>query len=103
MIFELLKAFFKSMISFDSHYHPFKYCHYLHFTNEETDAQRMVMYWVSRSAFDSQHERSQSRLRLLIAPSHQHRFGAHESFLSMLFTAQLKKPSAALVHQQFPH
>lgn len=33
------------MISFDSHYHPFKYFHYPHFTNEVTDAQRKEWTW----------------------------------------------------------
>lgn len=45
MILEFFKAFFKSMISFDSHYHPFKCFHYPHFTNEVIDAQRKEWTW----------------------------------------------------------
>ena len=35
-----VKAFFKSMVSFNSQYDPFRYYYYyLHFTSEETDVQ----------------------------------------------------------------
>lgn len=36
----VFKAFFKSMVSFNSQYDPFRYYYYhLHFTSEETDVQ----------------------------------------------------------------
>ena len=36
---EFFKAFFKSMISFNSYYHPFRYYYYPRFTSKETDVQ----------------------------------------------------------------
>ena len=35
----VFKAFFKSMVSFNSQYDPFRYYYHLHFTSEETDVQ----------------------------------------------------------------
>ena len=44
------------MISFNSHCHPFRYYHYAHFTDEDTDTEKRVdlakvKSWVSRSTY----------------------------------------------------